>query len=94
MENRLIKMKESIVANRLSKQVVMAARIFKEGAISGVMRSDTIAVAAGTALMQGTKYKGSVKRAAEGAVQAFVVFGLAGGASNLVGKWEQVKNIR
>ena len=94
MENKLIEMKESIVANKLTRQVVVAARIFKEGATSGIMRSDTIAVAAGTALMQGTKYKGSVKRAAEGALQAFVIFGIAGGVSNLVGKWEQVVNVR
>ena len=73
------------------RKAKLAGKIFIDAAIKSATSADTITVATTTGLVQGLKYRGSLKRGIEGCVGTMIVLGVARGLYSVGTNWEVIK---
>lgn len=89
--DRVNEMKREIGEYKHLRRAKVAGKIFMDAAIKSATNADTITVATTTGLVQGLKYRGSLKRGIEGCVGTMIVLGVANGLLSVGTNWEVIK---
>ena len=87
--NKIVELKEN--GSGIIRKAKVAGKLFFDGTKEAAVAPNTINTAAVMGLVQGLKYKGNLKRGAQGTLATVVILSGAKGIENVVREWGQVK---